>query len=266
MIRKRIPRELWDYGLRWMSETMSLSHTSAGTLNGHIPLTQVTGETADISEYLDFGFYDEVWFKDNAGTEPFEPGRWLGVSDRTGNLMCYHVLNQRGVVVSRSTVQRVTNLEKTTSEMKDIFEKFDIAIQKKLNLIDKGYVGDKPNPEDWADLIETDEDFRDEFFQIFNDKNIKEADEYTPEVLEDTYLNMELALPRDSEGPEFAKVTKRLRDANGIPIGTANDNLILDSRIYEVEYADGYKASLTANAIAQTSLPKSTMKGIVLFC
>ena len=132
MIRKRIPRELWDYGLRWVSETMSLTHTSAGTLNGHIPLTQVTGETADISEYLDFGFYDEVWFKDNAGTEPFEPGRWLGVSGRTGNLMCYHVLNQREVVVSRSTVQRVTNLEKTTSEMKDIFEKFDIAIQKKL--------------------------------------------------------------------------------------------------------------------------------------
>ena len=62
---------------------------------------------------------------------------------------------------------------------------------------------------------------------------------------------MELVLPADDEGPEFARVTKRLRDANGIPIGTANDNPILDSRIYEVEYADGYKASLTANAIAE---------------
>ena len=48
-------------------------------------------------------------------------------------------------------------------------------------------------------------------------------------MLDDTYLNMELALPRDSDGPEFARVTKRLR--------TANDNPILDTRIYE-EYMD----------------------------
>ena len=62
---------------------------------------------------------------------------------------------------------------------------------------------------------------------------------------------MELALPRDGEGPEFAKVTKRLRDKDGLPIGTANDNPILDSRLYEVEYLDGHKASLAANAIAE---------------
>jgi len=43
---------------------------------------------------------------------------------------------------------------------------------------------------------------------------------------------MEVALSRDCDGPEFARVTKRLRDANGIPIGT-NDNPILDMRMYE---------------------------------
>ena len=61
---------------------------------------------------------------------------------------------------------------------------------------------------------------------------------------------MELALDRSTEGPEFARVTKRLKDANGLPIGTSNDNLLLDTRIYEVEYQDGYKASLAANQIA----------------
>ena len=62
---------------------------------------------------------------------------------------------------------------------------------------------------------------------------------------------MELALPRDSEGPEFAKVTKRMRDAKGIPIGTANDIPLIDTRIYQVEYSDGHKASLIANTIAE---------------
>ena len=252
MIRKRVPKQFWDYGMRWVSETMSLTHSSAGSLEGNIPITNVTGETADISEYLDFGFYDQVWYKDNAGLSPFEPARWLGVSHRTGRMMCYHVLTQRGTVISRSTVQRVTNLEKTTSEVKDTFLKFDATIRTKLKCTgDKDYVGDKPDPEAWADLLDEDEDFREEFQKIYNDKNIPEADDYTPEVLDDTYLNMEVALPRDGEGPEFARVTKRLRDANGIPIGTANDNPILDTRIYEVEYIDGYKASLAANTIAE---------------
>ena len=109
---------------------------------------------------------------------------------------------------------------------------------------------EQPNPEDWADLIDTDPEFNEEFNKIFNDSNVPEADDFTPEVLEDTYLNMELALSRDGDGPEFAKVTKRLRDANGLPIGTANDNPLLDTRLYEVEYADGHKASLAANTIA----------------
>jgi len=58
------------------------------------------------------------------------------------------------------------------------------------------------------------------------------------------------ALPRDDEGPELARVVKRLRDKNGLPIGTANDNPILDSRIYEVEYLNGHRAALAANTIA----------------
>ena len=62
---------------------------------------------------------------------------------------------------------------------------------------------------------------------------------------------MELALPRDGEGPEFARVTKRLRDKDGLPIGTTNDSPILDLRLYEVEYLDGHKASVAANTIAE---------------
>ena len=61
---------------------------------------------------------------------------------------------------------------------------------------------------------------------------------------------MEIALPRDSDGPEYTKVTKRLRDANGIPIGTTNNNPILDTRLYQVESLDDHQASLTTNTIA----------------
>ena len=36
----------------------------------------------------------------------------------------------------------------------------------------------------------------------------------------------------------------------GLPIGTASENPILDPRMYEVEYLDGYKTAMAANAIA----------------
>ena len=107
-----------------------------------------------------------------------------------------------------------------------------------------------PNPKDWTDMMEEDPDFKEDFTRPFSNIDIPEADEYTPDVLEDTYLNMQVALPKDGDSSQFSRLSKRLRDTNGFPIGTANDNPLLDSRIYEVEYLDGHKAALSANTIA----------------
>ena len=92
--------------------------------------------------------------------------------------------------------------------------------------------------------------FREEFARVFNNEHILEAEDFfEPEVF-DNYLNMEFALDRHDDGPEFARVTGRLRDKDGRPIGTASNNPILDTIMYKVEYVDGHKASMAANAIA----------------
>ena len=41
--------------------------SDASTLHGRTGLEKVTGETPEISEYIDFGFYDPCWYKENAG-------------------------------------------------------------------------------------------------------------------------------------------------------------------------------------------------------
>ena len=51
--------------------------------------------------------------------------------------------------------------------------------------------------------------------------------------------------------PQFARVTKRPRDSNGLLTGKARDKPTLDMRIYEVEYMDGDKYSLSANLIIE---------------
>ena len=45
---------------------------------------------------------------------------------------------------------------------------------------------------------------------------------------------MELTLDQRGDRSEFVRVKKIFKDANVGPIGVANDNPILDSRMYEV--------------------------------
>ena len=63
-------------------------------------------------------------------------------------------------------------------------------------------------------------------------------------------MNIKLALDRQVEGPKFARFTKQLKDKDRRTIGTESKNTILDSRMYEVEYEDGHKVAMAANAIA----------------
>ena len=96
-----------------------------------------------------------------------------------------------------------------------------------------------------------DEDFKQEFFKVYESDDIQEADNYLPDIDDECYLNMELALPRDGEGPTLARVKKRLRDADGKPIGKSDKNPILDTRLFKVEFLDGDTALMSANAIAE---------------
>jgi hypothetical protein len=72
----------------------------------------------------------------------------------------------------------------------------------------------------------------------------------TPEA-DDNYVNASLMLPR---GNALARgtVIGQKRDARGDPIGNANTNPILNSRVYRVEFEDGDVCELTANVIAES--------------
>lgn len=255
MIRKNVPQRLWDYGLQWVCDIQNRTANNSRGLDGRCPLEKITGETVDISEYLDFGFYDWVWYRENAGLGETKIGRWLGVSHRVGTLMSFWVLTSSGKVISRTTVQRVTQLELQLDENKTRTKTFTDMLTERIGGNDLVAEDEDGNliltVEDWDDPA-FDEEFVQEFGRVINDPSIKEADEaFTPDSFDDTYLNMELALPRQGGEVQFARVVKRLRDKDGLPIGTANDNPILDSRMYEVEFMDGYKTSLAANTIAE---------------
>ena len=136
----------------------------------------------EISEYLDFSFYDWCWYNDNAGLGETKLGWWLGVSHRVGSLMSYWVLTLQGNVISRTTVWRVTNLEQQVSDNKTRLTDFDNAIKDRLN--DDAYIivgggggvgwgggggGGGAQPFDWSDHpFDDDPDFIDKFQTVIS--------------------------------------------------------------------------------------------------
>ena len=215
---------------------MQLTASTAGKLQGRTPLEFPTGETPDISEYLDFGWYDRVWYKEDAGLGDNKLGQFLGPSHKVGSLMSYWLLPKSCMPISRMTVQRVTHLETQTDSNRKRFEHYDTAITERFNEVDTQESfstpsRDKPTMEIWKDLADDDEEIQNKFVRVFDNTDLKEDDDqFTPDSY-DSYINMELALDRGGEQPKYARFKKRLKDNQGRPIGIVSDNPILNTRM-----------------------------------
>ena len=130
---KKVPHILWDYGLKWVAEIMQRTAGSAVSLHYRISLEEVTDETPDISEYIYFSFYDWCSYNNNSGLGETKLLKSMGVYHSVGSLMFYWLFTSNGMVVSRTTVSRVTNLEAQTDETKAKITALDKAIQERLN-------------------------------------------------------------------------------------------------------------------------------------
>ena len=89
---------------------MSVTTSSDCILGGFIPLKFLTGDTVDIYEYLNLGFYDQFRKKTFVILSPFQPGIWLGVSRSMGMMVQYHIITHSVLVFYCSTVQWFANI------------------------------------------------------------------------------------------------------------------------------------------------------------
>jgi len=138
-------------------------------------------------------------FYDSAEPFPREKeslGRWMGISHRVGQGMCYWILKRNGEVVARSTVRPLT-LEENTSN-----------------------------------LLRLDEDDDDSTLSSYEEPDALMPDGDYEDY--DKYLSAEVIL--SSKGNQLlGKVIKRKRDHTGTPIGTSNKSPLLDTRVYDVQ-------------------------------
>ena len=263
MVEMAVPRRLWDYGLQYEAEIMSMMVRGNNERTGY---EQITGKTPDISEWLDFAFYERVWYhySDNHETssDPRRIGRWLGVSHRIGSDMCYWVLTYSGKVISSTTVQHVTKSDMNDPELRPQIDKFDADIKKRLVDHDENFIRD-----DLSDAIAY---LQDEYSRP-DHSNAPPDQEYGDMIEEplpddddtaayDEFLNALVKLPLAGETLN-GRVVKRSKGPDGRPIGTKHKNPAFDTRKYIVELADGSLEEIQANIIAENIFAQVDSEG-----
>ena len=129
------PSALWDHCLEL--ECLIRSHTASTNyeLQGQVPETILSGQTADISPFAEFGWYDWVKYYEtpNRYPEPKEElGRWLGPAMDIGPAMTSKILRDTGYVIYSSTVRPLNDHELTDPKEIKLREVFDATIQDKL--------------------------------------------------------------------------------------------------------------------------------------
>ena len=69
IIRRRVPKRVWDFAMVWEAEILSRMCRHGNYYTG---IERITGDTVDISEWLEFEFYDMCEYWDVPNTEEIQ--------------------------------------------------------------------------------------------------------------------------------------------------------------------------------------------------
>ena len=260
MLEKKVPKRLWDYGLVYMAEILSITARGSNQRPG---LEEIMGQTVDISEWLDFEFYDPVWYWDEKKTvmtdEQGIVSRWLGIAHRIGSDMTYWILTKGGKVIAWSTVQHITLSDMAQDAVKTEVQDFELAVITRLN--DEAHITDEPgifylddddNDDEAIGEMPTDDEYGN---MLHEDKpNIDDVETY------DRYLNAEFVVNRGGEQIR-ARVAKRARSDTSTLMGQQHNNPLLNTREYECITEDGVSERYSANIIAENIYSQCDTEG-----
>jgi hypothetical protein len=116
MIKTGSPKKLWDHCIELMAMIRSCSTNSIYMTAGRVPETIMSGETADISQICQFGWFDWVMYHDPAKfpEDKATLGRYLGPAIDVGSMLTAKILMPNGQYVCRLTLRHLNNEERSS--------------------------------------------------------------------------------------------------------------------------------------------------------
>lgn len=246
------PLAFWDYCVERRAAIHNLTPNGLFQLEGRNPYFSVTGQEGDISNLCQFKFYDWVYYREQKADYPLPKeilGRVLGPAKGEGNEMCQWVVNHHGNVIPRRTVRPLTNdewIRESEVRKRSIFDnlirvRWGTTISPPLPTTNKDFDVYEDDDEDALHIPE------------FDDPVDARGRALDQQPLYDRLINIELMLPKDGEYKQ-AKVVGRTMTSDGKVSGTYDENHILNTMLYDVQFHDGDVQEYAANVIAENIL------------
>ena len=187
----------------------------------------LTSDTPNIMEWLDFGFYNLVWYfipTNEPTSSPRSLGRWPGVSHCIGSALCYWILLKSGKVISSTSVQHVPDEEQCKPNLVAQITTFNSLINARLddtNFTSDDLNGESPYLQDYSPpapdmcqgIIPSDEEYGDMIMEPAPD------DDEHPDL--DNYIHAQLLLDIGGEQLQ-GHVLKMVKEPDGTKKGKAH--------------------------------------------
>ena len=253
----------WDFCAERRARINNLTAKNLFHLQGRNAHFTVMGEEGDISNLCQFNWYDWCYFHDGGAPFPITKqvlGRVLGPAKGQGNEMCQWILKSNGKVVPRRTVRRLLDAELHSETEKRKRKLFDELITRRW--------GTSFNPPPQPVIPDNFEEYEDDneeprLIPEMEDPvdNLGQAIHQQPTY--DKMIHAEVVL---AQGDRLwnAKVIGRSVGPDGLTTGTFDDNPILNSVTYDVEFPDREVREYAANVIAENLLSQVDDEGFTV--
>lgn len=266
------PLAFWDYCVERRARIHNLTAKDMFSPHGTNPHTALTGDVGDISNLCQYDFYEWCYFREHGATFPHDKevlGRILGPAKGAGNEMPQWILKVNGNVVPRRTHRRLqtSEIHSPTEQAKRTI--FNQLIERRWSQsINKPVIKKDDDDLNFEEFSSPEEDPR-------KSPDIEDAVDANGRLINqnpayDRLIHAEVTLQLDDRRKK-GKVTQRVVGPEGEQAGKYDDNPMLNSIMYEVEFDDGTVREYNANTIAENMLTqvdsdgfsKAIMKGII---
>ena len=240
MRRINTPLVLWENYVEYNSKLRCMTATEIYDLNGRTPFECVLDFTPDISELVEFSWFQRVWHHDPIDPTKDQLGRWMGPAHNVGQGLAYYILNINVGVVVRSTVSKNSDNDIAPMDLRERQEEFNNRVHSLImNFQHVSIQRSEQIPADiddvHRDLFDLSQHDMDELqCQISSEdgqlitkldaEQIQIKDAPDAEV-NDECINTHVSLPYDGD--------------TSLLLGKLNDNPLLDTRLYEVDMPNG---------------------------
>ena len=246
------PIKLWDYCWEHITHLRNLTASDHRLLDDETPYQKVYGSTPNITEFVQFKWFEWIWFYDTKNPLKESLGRYLGSAQNCGEGFTSYILTKNGKVIVRSSLRPITDEESTSNIVVESMKTFTKEMESLIGNDSNTILTDDP----YASLFDEDnlDDEEIELQESLDSKNSSNIPitNNDPPLIEnfDEHIGVRMKLPVAGEMKKGV-VTKRKRSHDGSLIGTSHWDPQLDTREYEVQFDDKSTSFFTANTILE---------------